>query len=121
MKRAITGDLQTRYQENEIFMLLNKASLPDPQLKSLVILNEEVQTSTIDSLVNEILTTYSLHAPTINEELVVLDNLEQSSSSHQTSEKSGSIPTHTKILIDWNIIIVLLITIDNYELLKIDI
>ena len=71
VNRTIASDLQTRYQENEIRMLLNKASLLDPRLKSLVHLNEE-QTSTIDSLVNEIVTTFSLHTPVVNEEMVVM-------------------------------------------------
>ena len=59
-------------------------------------LNEEDQTSTIDSLVNEIVATCSLHAPAINEELVVL---EQSSSSHQTSEGSSE-PVRKKCMLE---------------------
>ena len=62
-------------------------------------LNEQDQTSTIDSLVNEIVTTCSLHAPAINEELVVLDNLKQSSSSHQTSQRGGE-PVRKKCMLE---------------------
>ena len=51
---------------------------------------------TIDSLVKEIVTTCSLHAPAINEELVVL---KQSSSSHQTSEESGE-PVKKKCMLE---------------------
>ena len=70
-------------------MLLNKASLLDSWLKSLVHLNEEEQTITIDSLVNEILMTFSVHTLVVSDEPVVLDDLEQQSSSHQISESSG--------------------------------
>ena len=60
-------------------MLLNKASLLDPRLKSLVHLDEEEQTSTIDSLVNEIVAKFS---PVVDEEMVILDD---SPNSHQTT------------------------------------
>ena len=51
-KRAIASNLQTRYQENEISVLLiNKASLLDPRLKSLVHLNEEDQKVSHNELV----------------------------------------------------------------------
>ena len=80
-------------------MLLNKASLLDPRLKSLVDLNEEEQTSTIDNLVNEIVTTFSQHTPVVSEELVVLDDLEQPSSSHQTRERSGE-PVRKKCILE---------------------
>ena len=63
VNRAIASDLQSRYQDNELRMLLNKASLLDPRLKSLVYLNEEEQTNTIDNLVNEIVTTFSQYTP----------------------------------------------------------
>ena len=79
VNRTISNDLQTRYQENEIRMLLNKASLLDPRLKSLVHLDEEEQTSTIDSLVNEIVAKFS---PVVDEEMVILDD---SPNSHQTT------------------------------------
>ena len=50
-KRAIASNLQTRYQENEISVLLNKASLLDPRLKSLVHLNEQDQKVSHNELV----------------------------------------------------------------------
>ena len=66
---------------------MKKTSLLDPRLKSLVHLSEEEQTNTIDSLVNEIITTYS--PPTVvSEEVVAVDDLEQPSSS-QTNKRSG--------------------------------
>ena len=60
-----------------------------PSLKSLVHLNEEEQIITIDSLINEVVMTFSLHNPVVNDEPVVLNDLEQQSSSHQISESSG--------------------------------
>ena len=87
VKRAVASDLQTRYQENKIHELRKKASLLDTQLKSLVHLSEKEQTSTTDSLVHEIKTTYS--QPTaISEEVVAVDDLEQPSNS-QINERSG--------------------------------
>ena len=50
-----------------------------PRLKSLVHLDEEEQTSTIDSLVNEIVAKFST---VVNEETMILDEL---SNSHQTT------------------------------------
>ena len=76
VNRTISNDLQTRYQENEIHTLLNKASLLDPRLKSL---DEEEQKSTIDSLVNEIVAKFS---PVVDEEMVILDD---SPNTHQTT------------------------------------
>ena len=81
VNRVIASDLQTRYQDEEICALMNKASLLDPRLKSLVHLNEEEQASTIDSLVNEIVTTFSPPAPVVSK---------QPSSSSQTSESTQS-------------------------------
>jgi len=57
---------------------MNKTSLLDPRLKSLIHLTEEQQTSVIDCLVNEIVCTISPSAPTPvgseKLELVVLDD-----------------------------------------------
>ena len=78
VKRAINDDLKTRYQDNEICELMNKASLLDPRLKSLIHLTEVEQTNTIDCLVNEIVSTFSPPAPTSDgSELMVLDEHEQ--------------------------------------------
>ena len=75
------------YQDNEIHELMKKAALLDPQLKSLVHLSEEEQTSTIDSLVNEIITTFS--PPTVvSEEVEAVDGLKQPLSS-QINNRSG--------------------------------
>ena len=73
------ANLHTRYQENEIHMLLNKASLLDPQLKSIMYLDKEERTCTIDSLVNETVAKFS---PAVNEETVILDD---SLNSHSTT------------------------------------
>ena len=43
VKNAIASDLRTRYQDVEVRMLLNKASLLDPWVKSLVHLNRLIQ------------------------------------------------------------------------------
>ena len=43
VKNAIASDLRTRYQDVEVCMLLNKASLLDPWVKSLVHLNRLIQ------------------------------------------------------------------------------
>ena len=79
VNRAISSNLHTRYQENEIHMLLNKASLLDPQLKSIMYLDKEERTCTIDSLVNETVAKFS---PAVNEETVILDD---SLNSHSTT------------------------------------
>jgi len=54
-------DLKTRYQDNEICELMN---LLDPWLKPLIHLTGEQQTSVIDFLVNEVVSTISPSAPT---------------------------------------------------------
>lgn len=64
---------------------MNKGSLLDPWLKSLVHLSEEEQTNTIDSVVNEVITTES--PPT--SEVVAVDNLERPSSSVESNKSSG--------------------------------
>ena len=100
VKRAVVSDLQTRYQNNKIRELMKKASLFDPRIKSLVHLSEEEQTSTIDSLVNEIVTTFS--PPTVvSEEVVAMDDLEQTSSS-QINERSGDsgVPVRKKCMLE---------------------
>jgi len=81
VKKAIMDDLETRYQDNEICELMNKASLLDPCLKSLIHLTEEQQINMIDCLVNEIISTTSPSAtiPVGSEELelVVLDDTDE--------------------------------------------
>ena len=59
VKTVIASDLKARYQDDEVRMLLNKASLLDPRVKSLVHLTEEEQTSTVDDLINEIVMEFS--------------------------------------------------------------
>jgi len=60
---------------------MNKASLLDPRLKSLIHLTEEQHTSVIDCLINEIVSTISPSAPTPvgseELELVVLDDTDE--------------------------------------------
>ena len=77
VKRAIIDDLKTRYQNDNICELMNKSSLLDSQLKSLIHLSEEEQTYTIDCLFNEIGSTFSPPAPPPIDgeepELIVLD------------------------------------------------
>ena len=100
VKRVVESDLQTRYRDNEIRKLMMKASLLDPHLKSLVHLSEEEQTNTIDSLVNEIIATYS--PPTVvSEEVVAVDDLEQPLSS-QINERScdSSVPVRKKYMLE---------------------
>ena len=63
VKKAIIDDLKTRYQDDNICELMNKSSLLDPRLKSLIHLSEEEQTYTIDCLVNEIGNTFFPPAP----------------------------------------------------------
>ena len=52
VKQAIVSDLDTRYQDPDVYMLMNKFTLLDPCLKSLAHLTEE-QEATINSLVYE--------------------------------------------------------------------
>jgi len=81
VKKAIMDNLKTRYQDNEICELTNKASLLDARLKSLIHLTEEQQTSVIDCLVNEIVSTFSPSASTPVDseelELVALDDIDK--------------------------------------------
>jgi len=74
-------NLKTRYEDNEICELMNKASLLDPWLKSPIHLTEEQQISVTDCLVNEIVSTFSLSAPTPvgseELELIVLDEADE--------------------------------------------
>lgn len=49
----IVSDLDTRYQDPDVCMLMNKSTLLDPRLKSLTHLTEEEQEATVNSLVYE--------------------------------------------------------------------
>lgn len=52
VKQPIVSDLDTRYQDPDVCMLMNKSTLLDPRLKSLTHLTEE-QEATVNSLVYE--------------------------------------------------------------------
>ena len=56
VKKAIASDLDTRYEDPDVCMLMNKSTLLDPSLKSLAHLAEEEQEATVNSLVDEIVT-----------------------------------------------------------------
>jgi len=103
VKNVIVSDLRTRYQDDEVRMLLNKASLLDPQVKSLVHLTEEEQTRTVDNLVNEIVIEFS---PFSSEEPVLEDTEPMASSSqvqadqeHTSSGTSGE-PVKKKCMLE---------------------
>ena len=56
VKRAIASDLDTWYQNHDVCMLMNKSTLLDPRLKDLAHLTEEEQETTVNGLVDEIVT-----------------------------------------------------------------
>lgn len=56
VKEAIARDLDARYQDPDVHMLMNKSTLLDPRLKSLAHLSEEEQEATVNGIVNEIVT-----------------------------------------------------------------
>ena len=89
VKNAIASDLRTRYQDVEVCKLLNKASLLDPRVKSLVHLTEEEQTNTVDDLVNEIVTAFSPLPQVVNDE-VVLEDTEPLANSCETDQSQTS-------------------------------
>ena len=71
VKNVIANKVQ--YQDDEVCMLLNKAPLLDPRVKSLVHLTEEEQTNTVDDLVNEIIIECSPFSSIVSEEPVLED------------------------------------------------
>ena len=89
VKNAIASDLRARYQDVEVRKLLNKASLLDPRVKSLVHLTEEEQTNTVDDLVNEIVTAFS-PLPQVVDDEVVLEDTEPLANSCETDQSQTS-------------------------------
>ena len=89
VKNAIAIDLRTRYQDVEVCKLLNKASLLNPRVKSLVHLTEEEQTNTVDDIVNEIVTAFSPLPQVVNDE-VVLEDTEPLANSCETDQSQTS-------------------------------
>ena len=51
VKQAIASDLDTRYEDPDVCMLMKKSALLDPRMKSLAHLTEE-QGATVNSLVD---------------------------------------------------------------------
>ena len=99
VKHAIASDLRTRYQDVEVRMLLNKASLLDPRVKSLVHLTEEEQTNTVDDLINEIVTAFSPLPRVVSDKLpeLVLEDTEPLANSCETyqSQTSSNMSSYT--------------------------
>ena len=99
VKHAIASDLRTRYQDVEVRMLLNKALLLDPRVKSLVHLTEEEQTNTVDDLINEIVTAFSPLPRVVSDELpeLVLEDTEPLANSCETyqSQTSSNMSSYT--------------------------
>ena len=55
LNKPFANDLDTRYGDPDVYMVMNKSTLLDSHLKSLAHLTEE-QEATVNSLVNEIVT-----------------------------------------------------------------
>ena len=106
VKNVIASDLRTRYQDYEVRMLLNKASLLYLRLKSLVHLTEEEQTNTVNDLVNEIIIEFYPFSSVVSEEPVLEDTEPLASSSQvqadqkQTSSETSGEPVRKKCVLE---------------------
>ena len=61
-KNALAIDMDKRYQDPDVSLILNKASFLDPRFKSLAHLPASSQEETVDSVINEL--TQTLHMAT---------------------------------------------------------
>lgn len=86
VKKAIASDLNTRYKDPEVCMLMNKATLLDPRLKSLAHLKEDQQEATAKSVVDEIVSCQLQPAITA----ASTSKIQSTSSSNAVSESSQS-------------------------------
>ena len=99
VKTVIASDLKTRYQDDEVRMLLNKASLLDPRVKSLVHLTVEEQTDTVDELINEIVLEFSPFPPDEPEpEVIELQSNDRDQ--EQTSSGTSGEPVRKKCMLE---------------------
>ena len=88
VKKAIASDFNTRYKNPEVCMLMNKATLLDPRLKSLAHLTENQKEATANSLVDEIVSSQLQPATTAStSENLSTSNSNDVSESSQSTEK----------------------------------
>ena len=90
VKKAIASDFNTSYKDPDVCMLMNKATLLDPRLKSLAHLTEDQQEATANSLVDEIVVSQLQPATTAITTASTSEN-QSTSSSNAVSESSQSI------------------------------
>lgn len=89
VKKAIASDFNTRYKDPDVCMLMNKATLLDPRLKSLAHLTEDQQEATANSLVDEIVSCQLQPATTAVTTASTSEN-QSTNSSNAVSESSQS-------------------------------
>lgn len=87
VKRAIASDFETCYKHPDVHMLLNKATVLDPRLKSLAHLTEEQQEETANSIVDEIVSSHLQSAAPV---AVANPISEEHQSTAESSTKSKS-------------------------------
>ena len=87
IKRAIASDFSTRYKHPDVCMLLNKATLLDLRLKSLAHPTEEQQEETVNSIVEEIVSSH-LQSPAPVAVANAISEEHQSTAESSTESKS---------------------------------